>query len=73
MAILLVTMMMITSSVEAHGWRHHCRGYRPYYAPPAIYCPPPPVFRERWIPTHWRRGPYGDERIPGHWVRERVG
>ena len=44
------------------------------YSQPAYYCPPPPVYRERWIPGHWveRVAPYGNyERfwIPGH--RER--
>jgi hypothetical protein len=45
------------------------------YGPPAYYGPPPPVYRESWIPGHWveRVGPYGHyERfwIPGH--RERL-
>jgi hypothetical protein len=44
------------------------------YSAPVTYPPPPPVYRERWIPGHWveRVGPYGRyERfwIPGH--RER--
>jgi len=55
--------------------RAYYTDYRPVpvYNPPE-YCPPPPAFRERWVPGHWVEsyGRYGDyERYwaPGYWER----
>jgi hypothetical protein len=38
----------------------------PYFRPV-----PPPVYRDVWVPPHWRRTPWGDEWVPGHYRRER--
>ena len=79
--VLLIMMLALATTADAHRWgRYYGHGYgcRGYYAPvPAPYCrpyyPPPPVFQDRFIQPHWRRGPYGEEWVPGHWVRVRVG
>jgi hypothetical protein len=56
------------------------RTYRPDYHPVRIYssspyyCPPPPVYRDRWVQGHWVEnvGPYGAYNrywASGHRVR----
>ena len=62
------------------GWRGYGYGVRPYL-PPVVAPVPAPYYRRpyyapmpapvpgRWIAPHWRRGPYGDQWIRGHYAR----
>ena len=76
--IAIVLILSFTQDADA-AWRGRCYNgyYRPYCGPvvtvrPYYYAPPAPVFQDRWVPAHYRRTPYGDEFIPGHWTRVRV-
>jgi hypothetical protein len=72
--IVMIISLALAQDASARGWG---RWYhpRPYFAPvPYVrpyYAPPPPVYRERWIQPHYRRTPYGDQWVPGHWARPR--
>ena len=59
--------LTFTRDAGAHGWGRYYRP-RAYCVPPIVYARPycaPPVFQDRWVRPHWRRGPWGDEWIPG--------
>ena len=83
-SILLVTILVLTFTQDASAaWRGRCYhggwgyGYRAYVAPVPAPCyrpyyAPAPVFRDQWVEPHYRRTPYGDQFIPGHWIRVRV-
>ena len=74
-------ILSLTQDANAN-WRGRCyRGggyYRPYVAAVPVvpygrpYYAPAPVFEQRWVGPHYRRTPYGDQFIPGHWTRIRV-
>ena len=81
-SILFVVVLMLSFTQAANAsWRGRCFhggwGYRTYVAPiPAPYYrpyyAPAPVFQDRWVQPHYRRAPYGDQWVPGHWTRVRV-
>lgn len=82
-SILLVTILVLTFTQDANAsWRGRCYhgGWGGYYRPAPVPAPyyrpyypaPAPMFRDRWVQPHYRRTPYGDQFVPGHWARVRV-
>jgi hypothetical protein len=81
--ILLLSFTQDTNAAwrgRGWGWRGgYGYGYRPYiaavpgpYIARPYYAPGPgPVAPGRWIAPHWRRGPYGDQWVRGHYTRPR--
>ena len=81
--ILMMLLAAFSQDANAYGWgRWHNGWRRPFYAAPYVpvpiprpyvrpYYAPPPGVRGPWVPPHWRRGPYGDQWVPGHYARPR--
>jgi hypothetical protein len=81
--ILIVVMLLLSFTQDANaawrgrwGWHGYGRPYiaaipvpRPYIARPYYAPVPGSMAPGRWIEPHWRRGPYGDQWIRGHWAR----